>query len=1338
MPNDIVITPGSKLITFQDGSNTQQRLMLTGSNLTYTGTLKAASFTGSLSGSVKNISGTTNYVPKFTSTSNLGNSVIYDNSGNIGIGTTSPAYKLEVVASSTSDGFRILGSGISQFVLTGDGVMYWGSGANYGYLTWDTNVAIVGGLSSKSLAFQTNATEKARIDTNGNVGIGTSSPAAKLEVSSGEVRISSAAAYITHLNYLNAGSNYITTANDGATIFRGSSNNVTVMTVLGGGNVGIGTSSPIAKLHITGSATVPAALFMGNIGVGTTSLIYPVSNRALIEMYGPSDAICALRNSNGNSYIQKYSTDFYLVNNDTGFISIQTNLSERVRIKSDGNVGIGTTSPECILDVVGATGKTYSSTNAGTLVLRDTANATTNVGGAILFKGYKTSNSAVAHFVAIDGVKENSTAGDESGTFRIHTANSSGTFSEKLRVTSGGNVGIGTTSPATKLDLKGNLFVANAANGNNTIAFGNIGTLGPLNGAPNNLTGSAFLVVSSSTASGAPSHMKFYTTSGGTCSERLRIAADGNVGIGTTGPAAKLNVYTGTVISDLFALTVEDNTSYIRYIPSIGGGSYNAASVAGGSALITTLGREFWIGQHDGAAIRFASDETLYIYNGSGNINLTSTTGGNIGIGTTSPTIAGGGLQIYGAGQKAIRISGNSSNSYSVEMGSDTTKMSYIQTIGSADRGLNFYTGNASTIVMTLTGSSVGIGTTSPSAKLHIVQSNSGGVAAIKLSEDESTIQGPVTNTQIRMGNNLVLNASNIMTMGTNGTEKMRVASDGNVGIGTSSPSTLLQVVGTGAGSVGTINIKGVNAHLGLMNASGTFKGWYGYYNSVNHGSDNDLNIKTGYGGTSNIRFSADAETTAAMLYIKSDGNIGIGTTSPKNKLHVAGLMTLDSTIIYSKVNTVTTNNPIRITIPFTKAGAGADFIVKVKAIAMADNASGVNYLDYVGYSGYTYNFNTNLTTVEKVGNVVVNSYVSASSATAGNLYIELNGDDGYLQDSNWTIQTDVFGNSRYSTFDSGSITTFATSISEDSLQTSFNKVFGGNVGIGTSSPDIFARNYGKVLGISGSSAGIEINSNTGQSPYFDMGVSGTRIGSILASSTTFEVGTIGANPLHLYTNNSYKLSIISNGNVGIGTTSPAYPLEVNGSLYATRVSGSNMFTTNGKGRFFGTASYALASAGGGGSGTVSGTTNYVAKFTSTTAVGNSIIFETGSKIGIGTTNPSSKLEVSGSLTDYATFNRRTGNYTMSLSDASKLIEMNVATANTVNVPTNAQVAFKVGTKVDIVQYGAGQTTITGSSGGGVQLRTANNWYKINARYGVASLVKVGTNEWYMFGNLSA
>jgi hypothetical protein len=124
------------------------------------------------------------------------------------------------------------------------------------------------------------------------------------------------------------------------------------------------------------------------------------------------------------------------------------------------------------------------------------------------------------------------------------------------------------------------------------------------------------------------------------------------------------------------------------------------------------------------------------------------------------------------------------------------------------------------------------------------------------------------------------------------------------------------------------------------------------------------------------------------------------------------------------------------------------------------------------------------------------------------------------------------------------------------------------------------------------------------------------------------------------------------------------------------------------------------------------------------------------SKVGIGTGRPDAKLHVSGSLIDFVAFNRQTtANYTVSLSDVGKMVEMNNASANTVTVPTNANVSYVRGTKIDVVQYGAGQTTIAAASG--VTLRSANSWTKINARYGVASLVKVGTDEWYLFGNLT-
>jgi hypothetical protein len=99
-------------------------------------------------------------------------------------------------------------------------------------------------------------------------------------------------------------------------------------------------------------------------------------------------------------------------------------------------------------------------------------------------------------------------------------------------------------------------------------------------------------------------------------------------------------------------------------------------------------------------------------------------------------------------------------------------------------------------------------------------------------------------------------------------------------------------------------------------------------------------------------------------------------------------------------------------------------------------------------------------------------------------------------------------------------------------------------------------------------------------------------------------------------------------------------------------------------------------------------------------------------------------------------FNRQTSSYTLVLSDADKLVEMNVATANNLTIPLNSTVAYAVGTQIDIVQYGAGQTSIVATVG--VTIRSTNSWLKINARYGAVTLTKVGTDEWYLWGNLNA
>lgn len=67
------------------------------------------------------------------------------------------------------------------------------------------------------------------------------------------------------------------------------------------------------------------------------------------------------------------------------------------------------------------------------------------------------------------------------------------------------------------------------------------------------------------------------------------------------------------------------------------------------------------------------------------------------------------------------------------------------------------------------------------SGPVVIAQSNGGGVAAISLTQDESTIQGPSANTQIRMGGNLVLNAAGQTGMATNGVDRLVIDSSGRI-----------------------------------------------------------------------------------------------------------------------------------------------------------------------------------------------------------------------------------------------------------------------------------------------------------------------------------------------------------------------------------------------------------------------------------------------------------------------------------------------------------------------------------------------------------------------------
>ena len=190
--------------------------------------------------------GTTNYLPKFTGASALGNSLIFDNGTNVGIGTTAPATSFEVVKSSTFSGQ--LGSLMLRSDATSTKKMYFGfdDTKNYGYLqSANTGVAflttainpnggitLIGSSTANGTAnLQAYTSTDGIITTFGRVGGTKNSQLSFYGYETGEVQ----------LRYTgSSGDQYLTFFSNGTEKMR----------ITNAGNVGIGVTSPSAKLHV--------------------------------------------------------------------------------------------------------------------------------------------------------------------------------------------------------------------------------------------------------------------------------------------------------------------------------------------------------------------------------------------------------------------------------------------------------------------------------------------------------------------------------------------------------------------------------------------------------------------------------------------------------------------------------------------------------------------------------------------------------------------------------------------------------------------------------------------------------------------------------------------------------------------------------------------------------------------------------------------------------------------------------------------------------------------------------------------------------------------------------
>jgi hypothetical protein len=339
------------------------------------------------------------------------------------------------------------------------------------------------------------------IANDGNVGIGTTAPVAKLHVNSttaGSTVVRADGTSGTLFSVVDDLTDSLMSVNNsaGLPVFEVFADDRIVGGQYGANDfvitnnrVGIGTSNPLAELHVTGSSTTPAALFFGNVGIGTTSFLYPTATRGLLEIYGSADSIIALKHASTHAYFHKAGNDFYLVNGGAGTISIYNNGSERMQINSSGNVGIGTTTINSPLSVY--------------------------------------NNSDVWHFRLGGASGELRMGGQTNSGAVIQAYTPGGTVRDLYIQRDGGNIGVGLNNPSVKVHIyeNANRVTYITQNNNHTARFEAYGTATAID----------------TTASNGI----FFRINGG---DIVKFAADGNVGIGTSSPTALLHVNGGSIL----------------------------------------------------------------------------------------------------------------------------------------------------------------------------------------------------------------------------------------------------------------------------------------------------------------------------------------------------------------------------------------------------------------------------------------------------------------------------------------------------------------------------------------------------------------------------------------------------------------------------------------------------------------------------------------------------------------------------------------------------------------------------------------------------------------------
>jgi len=110
--------------------------------------------------------------------------------------------------------------------------------------------------------------------------------------------------------------------------------------------------------------------------------------------------------------------------------------------------------------------------------------------------------------------------------------------------------------------------------------------------------------------------------------------------------------------------------------------------------------------------------------------------------------------------------------------------------------------------------------------------------------------------------------------------------------------------------------------------------------------------------------------------------------------------------------------------------------------------------------------------------------------------------------------------------------------------------------------------------------------------------------------------------------------------------------------------------------------------------------------------------------------------KINGAQLKDSTFSAQTATtYNLVLTDAHKTVTLTNGSAIDARIPTNAGTAFPIGTRIELLQGGAGQVTVAPTSG--VTLNSSGGKTKLSAQYAQATILKVATDTWYLFGDIT-